>query len=82
MSLPPLTQEPILHVDATPDEDYPLRILRAYRENCDCMWATTTDGKEDAASPLLVLMNEHNRKRAIILNKAILFLEKERRSET
>jgi len=35
MKLPELTQQPILHIDGTPDEDYPLRILRAYRRR-DC----------------------------------------------
>lgn len=29
------TNEPILHVDMTPDADLPLRVLRAYRKNCD-----------------------------------------------
>lgn len=26
--------EPIIGIDATPDAEYPLRILRAHRENC------------------------------------------------
>jgi hypothetical protein len=70
--LPPLTQQAIMHVDATPDEGYPLRILRAYRENCNCRWATTTDGAMDA---LCGMMNEMCDKRAAILDKAIARLE-------
>ncbi len=44
MDLPPLTQQPIEYVDGTPDLDYPLRILRAYRVNCDARWASDADG--------------------------------------
>ena len=72
--LPLLTQEPIKVVDATPDEDFPLRILRAYRQDCDCMWAESTTG-EEPTNPLLKQMNEDNRKRAEILDKAIRKLE-------
>ena len=43
--LPPLTQEAIHHVDGTPNEEYPLRILRAYRENCNYRWEDNTEGK-------------------------------------
>ena len=79
-SLPPLSQEPIRLVDATPDEGYPLRILRAYRQHADCMWANSTwaDGTESSESldPVLKLMNEHNRQRALILDRAISILEK------
>ncbi len=76
MELPELTKQPILFVDGTPDEEYPLRILRAYREQCDCRWADTTDGS-DAESPLLKLMNEHCEQRAKVLDKAIALLEVE-----
>ena len=70
-----LTQGYLKFVDATPDEGYPLRILRAYREDCDCMFSDNTVG-EEPTSPLLKLMNEHNRQRAVILDKAIVLLEK------
>ncbi len=70
MALPETTQEPIIHVDATPDDDYPLRILRAYRENCNCKWVA------DPPSALTDMMNEHCDKRAAILDKAIECLEK------
>lgn len=74
MKLPDLTQQPILYIDGTPNEDYPLRILRAYRQNCNCMWSETTTGGEPQ-NPLLQLMNEHNRQRAEILDRAIRLLE-------
>ena len=74
MKLPELTQQPVLFIDGTPNEDYPSRILKAYRQNCDCMWSDTTNGEPQ--NPLLKLMNEHNKQRAEILDKIILFCEK------
>lgn len=72
MTLPEISQQPIIHVDATPDENYPLRILRAYRENCNCEWVSDTD------NPLIDQMNKHCRQRAVILDAAIAVLEKEK----
>ena len=72
---PKLTQQPILFVDGTPNEDYPLRILRVYRQNCDCFWAESSSGNEPQ-NPLLILMNDHNRQRAEILDRAIEVLER------
>jgi len=69
MTLPEVTQEPIMHVDCTPDDEYPLRILRAYRENCNVRWASDLD------NPLMVAMNEACQKRAVILDKAISILQ-------
>jgi len=43
--LPPITQEPIIHVDMTPNNDLPARILRAYLENCNCKWEVWSFGK-------------------------------------
>ena len=74
MKLPELTQQPILHIDGTPDEDYAVRILRAYREECNCRWADTTEGTE-TENPILKMMNEHCEKRAEFLDKAIAILE-------
>ena len=71
-SLPELTQQPINHVDGTPNEDYPLRILRAYRENCNCKF------EANPPSPLIDIMNEHCERRAKILDKAIAALEADR----
>jgi hypothetical protein len=63
--LPSLTHQPLEVVDMTPDESLPLRILQAYRTNCDCRW------EADPPSKLVDLMNEANDKRAEILDKAI-----------
>ena len=63
--LPDLTQQPVQFIDATPDEEYPLRILRAYRENCNCKWSSDTE------NALIKAMNEMNDKRAEILDRAI-----------
>ena len=71
MEFPKLTQEPIISVDATPDDGYPLRILRAYRENCNCKWEATP------ASWLYEQMNKDCEKRAVILDRAISVLRKE-----
>jgi len=62
-------QEPILCVDGTPDAGYVLRILRAYRENCNCKWAY--DGEEE----MLRIMNEACDARAKLLDEAIARLE-------
>lgn len=74
MKLPKMTEQPILWLDSTPTEDYPLRILKAYRQHCDCQWAEDTDGGE-VKNPVLIFMNENNRKRAEILDRAIAKLE-------
>jgi len=71
--IPELTREPIMHVDATPDSGYPLRILRAHRQNCDCYFEATPP------SPLITMMNEHNNQRAVILDRAIAILEEHMR---
>lgn len=76
MKLPELTQQPILHVNCTPNEDYPLRILRAYRQQCDCKWVENTDPSDEPTNPLLIMMNEHCDQRAEILNRAIEKLSK------
>lgn len=76
MRLPKLTKQPILQVDCTPNKEYPLRILRAYRQQCDCKWSDTTDG-DKTENPLLVWMNKHCEQRAKILDKAIRLLEEE-----
>lgn len=72
--LPKLTEPVIEFIDATPDDDYPLRILRAYRHNCDVRFATDFDGNCD--HQLFSLMNEHCEQRAKILDRAISLLER------
>jgi hypothetical protein len=66
---PPLTQQPLLNVDMTPDDKLAIRILEAYRYNCDSKWATSSDGSCD--NPIYALMNQYNDERAVILDKAI-----------
>jgi len=68
--IPRLTRQPLLYVDGTPDDDYPLRILQAYRQECDCKWTDTSDGT-DTENPLLKMMNAHCEQRAEILDEAI-----------
>ncbi len=68
MEIPKLTQEPIMNVDATPDDGYPLRILQAHRDNCNCRWESTPE------SFLWDQMNEDCEKRAVILDRAISIL--------
>ena len=73
--LPQMNEVPQKHIDATPNDGYPLRIIQAYRQDCDCKWADTTDG-EDTENPLLRLMNDLNEQRAKILDMAIKKLTK------
>jgi hypothetical protein len=70
MDLPSISKEYLTHVDATPNREYPLRILRAYRQNCDCKWVG------DPNNPIYELMNQRNDQRAKILDEAIAILEK------
>lgn len=67
--LPDVTQEPIMNIDSTPNDEYPLRILRVYRQNCDCRWSSDTE------NALIKGMNEACEQRAKILDKAITILE-------
>lgn len=73
MSLPETTQEPILYIDATPNDDYPLRILKAYRTNCNAKWMQ----QAGEPNPLLNIMNNLQDRRAEILDRAIALLEGE-----
>ena len=74
MKLPKMTQEAIMHVDCTPDEEYPLRILRVYRENCNVKWSSTTEEGVKETNPLLIQMNKDCDKRARVLDEAIEML--------
>jgi len=71
---PPLSQEPILHVDSTPDANYPLRILRAYRLNADCCYEVT--GVDEKSRVIWDMMNSFQEKRAKLLDKALEILER------
>lgn len=68
-------QQAVMNLDATPDEGYVLRILQAYRDNCNVKWATSTDGTCD--NPLYQTMNEHQEERAKLLDSAIEKLKDE-----
>ena len=74
LDLPSTTQQPIIHVDATPDEGLPLKILRAYRENCNVRWEV--HGLDEERSRVYDLMNDDCERRAEILDKAIALLAK------
>lgn len=69
MDLPEITQQPIIYIDGTPNEDYVLRILRAYRQNCDCRWVSTEP------NTLIDFMNDCQDKRAALLDEAIKVLQ-------
>jgi len=56
-------------VDATPNDSYPVRILEAYRRHCDIMYATDSEGNCD--NVLYVSMNQANRARVLILDRAL-----------
>lgn len=73
MESPDLTQQPIRHVEATPDGGYALRILQAYRANCDCRYKV--EGSVD--SDVWDTVNEHQEQRAAELDKAIAVLKAE-----
>jgi len=75
VELPQFTQQVIETVDGTPNADYPLRILRAYRENCNCKWSDTGSPELETTNPLLYLMNQHQEERAKILDQAIDLLQ-------
>ena len=70
MKLPKISQEPMILIDATPNKDYPLRVLKAYRENCNCKWTSNPD------NPAIKQRNEDNDKRAVLLDKAINTLKR------
>jgi len=70
-----IKKQEVLYIDATPDENYPLRILQVYRDNCDTRWATEADGNCENA--LFEMMNKHQKQRAKILDKAIKKLQNE-----
>ena len=72
------------YVDATPDEDYPLRILESYRDSCNWMWSDNSQEVYDPnkiiqskqpENPLIKAMNDAQRKRAEILDRAIAKLK-------
>jgi hypothetical protein len=69
MKLPGVTQQPLLFVDMTPDDELPIRILEAYLDNCYCLWRV--EGLEGPAQRLYNQMNYDQGQRAVILSRAI-----------
>lgn len=61
---------PTYHVNATPDDEYPIRLLQAYRNDCDLPWITHPTDSEGSKA-LAKIMNEHQQQRAVILDKAL-----------
>lgn len=59
---------PKTHVNATPDDELPLRLLQAYRDDCDIKWSSDGSKSRDM---LAKIMNEAQQKRAVILDAAI-----------
>jgi len=55
-------------IDVTPDEEYPVRILEAYRRSCDVRWNTT--------GPSCVQANKDQQKRATVLDQALVQLKR------
>ena len=72
-----MNEQSILHIDATPNASYPLRILITYRALCDSRYASTTDTNKDGPSAFIQMMNEMQEKRAVLLDRAICVLLKD-----
>ncbi len=70
---PKLSREPIILVDSTPDSEYPIRILRAYRVNATALWKC--EGMSDATTAVYEQMNYDQLARARLLDAAIHRLE-------
>jgi hypothetical protein len=65
MDLPEINQQPIKHVDMTPDKDLAIRILEAYLENTKVVWTSELD------NPLI-----QQKQRKALLKEAILRLHR------
>jgi len=68
----PESKQEINYVNATPDENYPVRILESYIYE-DSTWTDNTLGLPPD-NPLCVALNETQRKRNEILRRAIVKL--------
>jgi len=58
-----------MSIDATPDGEYALRILKAYRMRCNEKWIV--EGFKENEKLIYDVMNDAQDKRAIELDKAI-----------
>lgn len=70
-----IIQKEKLFVDATPDGNYALRTLQAYRLDCNLQWADNTAGLK-LTNPVLLMLNGLQEKRAKELDIAIKKLSK------
>jgi hypothetical protein len=61
-------------IDGTPNGEYALRILKAYRARCNEKWIV--EGCDEGTKRIYDAMNEHQDLRAKELDKAILILVK------
>lgn len=60
-------------IDSTPNEDFPIRILQAYRQDCDCKYQVS--GLPAERTRFWEMMNEWQDQRAKILDQSISVLE-------
>ena len=58
MELPPVTQQPVFHINGVPDDQYALRILEVYRANCDVHWAVRAKGLSEGLKKAYRAMNK------------------------
>lgn len=72
--LKPKNKEPLQHVDATPDADYPIRILKAHLHNAEVVW--DYEGEFGVGGKKIINeMNKISEKRRELLKQAISILE-------
>lgn len=64
------SQESIVHVNACPDSEYPIRILEAHMTMHEGTWCEGSGGGEELAN----VMNEAQTERIILLRNAITLL--------
>lgn len=58
-------------VNATPDDEYPIRILQAHRDDCDIEYV---GGKGGINKTLAKILSDNQKQRAVILDKALVKL--------
>jgi len=68
-----LSQHPLRYVDATPDRDYPLRIIRTYLENSQIV---IEEKGGDKPSKFIKMLNDANKERVKVLKEALDVLTK------
>ncbi len=74
-TIPPLTQRPLRQINLTPDPFLAVRILKVFRDDCNCKWASNSDGIVDSGNTVMADMNKICDERVVILDRAISILE-------